>query len=572
MLACDFARPFRHALLLSFCLVLACLSSVAAQTVRPSTSNVTLPADKQFALIAAHNKIALDPLTPTAGSAGIMLTGRLIATNSYADAANNLKDGDITLISCDASTYPGPLDASKTIEEAVSKNPIAIVLFSSTATQCSFNSSENFTYTSLYTTINPFSLTAVQDYPSEQAKIMLYTRSDNTTSDGSFTKSPTTAVAMIILYSITGIITALFLVIIVVGAIRAHRHPERYGPRHVIGRPRQSRAKGIARAMLETLPIVKFGDKDDKPITSSRDVELGGAGGAHPAGSPPAIGAGATTADGSAHGGEANTEPELVKTETVDGNHESEQRKTEGGTNADSGLACSVCTDDFVKGQDIRVLPCDHKFHPECIDPWLLNVSGTCPLCRVDLRPINSPTDHDLSEAHPHADFDSHEPSLTAIPASSTNNAAAMSTSQTTADPTSPPNRRSRTGLSLYLQSTLNRRHMRDATPEERIQALRTLRTANRARESESGGSTEPRSRNRMSARLSRAFTSSRPPSGVPTTSLPASNSAEVSESDSFAGRWKYEGRRSIYGNGIMVLMRNDFKALSYGDRAAIER
>ena len=46
----------------------------------------------------------------------------------------------------------------------------------------------------------------------------------------------------------------------------------------------------------------------------------------------------------------------------------------------DNGLACSVCVEDFVKGQDIRVLPCQHKFHPECIDPWLLNVSGTCPL------------------------------------------------------------------------------------------------------------------------------------------------------------------------------------------------
>jgi hypothetical protein len=26
------------------------------------------------------------------------------------------------------------------------------------------------------------------------------------------------------------------------------------------------------------------------------------------------------------------------------------------------------------------VLPCQHKYHPNCIDPWLLNVSGTCPL------------------------------------------------------------------------------------------------------------------------------------------------------------------------------------------------
>lgn len=149
---------------------------------------------------------------------------------------------------------------------------------------------------------------------------------------------------------------------------------------------------------------------------------------------------------------------------------------------------------------------------------------------RVDLRPTtNSPMDPDFSESHTHTDFDSLEPSLTALPASSTNNAAGTST---TPNPTPTPNRRSRTGLSLYLQSTLNRRRMRDATPEERIQALRTLRTANRARESESAGSTEQRPRNRMSARLSRAFTSaSRPTSGVPTTApLPASNSPEVSE------------------------------------------
>ena len=193
---------------------------------------------------------------------------------------------------------------------------------------------------------------------------------------------------MIILYSITGIITALFLVIIVVGAIRAHRHPERYGPRHVIGRPRQSRAKGIARAMLETLPIVKFGDKDDKPITPTRDIELGRSERADPNDPAAARATEAPIADSSVHNDKVDTEPELVKTETVDGTNDSERRKTQDGTNTDNGLACSVCTDDFVKGQDIRVLPCDHKFHPECIDPWLLNVSGTCPLWYVLLTEL----------------------------------------------------------------------------------------------------------------------------------------------------------------------------------------
>ena len=90
--------------------------------------------------------------------------------------------------------------------------------------------------------------------------------------------SPTTAVAMIILYSITGIITTLFVIIIITGALRAHRHPERYGPRaSAAGRAGQSRAKGIARAMLATLPIVKFGDQDEtppKPPAADRDLEM----------------------------------------------------------------------------------------------------------------------------------------------------------------------------------------------------------------------------------------------------------------------------------------------------------
>lgn len=392
MLTHQLAVPLRHAVLLSLCVVLAWLPTVSTQATRPSASNVTLPLAKQFALTTPHAKtgfdpLKLDPLTDVAGMAGNIGPGPVTVTDSAQDAENNLTEGEITFISCDPSFYPGNLVAADTITHAVSKNPIAIILYSSNFTQCSFNETDNFNYTSLYTTISPISHSSVEGYRSAAARIMLFSKLDNdntgSSSDAPFTKSPTTAVAMIILYSITGIITALFLVIIVVGAIRAHRHPERYGPRHVIGRPRQSRAKGIARAMLETLPIVKFGDKDDKPITSARDIELGRSEGANPTGPPPVPATKAPIADGSVHTDEADTEPELVKTETVDGPHDSERRKTQDGTDTDNGLACSVCTDDFVKGQDIRVLPCDHRFHPECIDPWLLNVSGTCPLWYV---------------------------------------------------------------------------------------------------------------------------------------------------------------------------------------------
>ncbi|KAK4174537.1 hypothetical protein QBC36DRAFT_333409 [Triangularia setosa] len=50
------------------------------------------------------------------------------------------------------------------------------------------------------------------------------------------------------------------------------------------------------------------------------------------------------------------------------------------------GHSCAICTEDFVEGRDVRKLPCGHIFHPPCVDPWLLQFSVTCPLCRVDLQ------------------------------------------------------------------------------------------------------------------------------------------------------------------------------------------
>jgi len=45
---------------------------------------------------------------------------------------------------------------------------------------------------------------------------------------------------------------------------------------------------------------------------------------------------------------------------------------------------CPICIVDFEEGDDIRVLPCEgkHRFHPECVDQWLLKLSSSCPICR----------------------------------------------------------------------------------------------------------------------------------------------------------------------------------------------
>ena len=43
-------------------------------------------------------------------------------------------------------------------------------------------------------------------------------------------------------------------------------------------------------------------------------------------------------------------------------------------------LGCSVCKEDFSESDDVRILPCGHTHHQHCIDPWILDFAGTCPL------------------------------------------------------------------------------------------------------------------------------------------------------------------------------------------------
>lgn len=312
---------------------------------------------------------------------------------------NNFTSSMIAYISCDDSDYTGYIPVSEVFDTALTANVTAILLYSRVSNYCnmaSIGSSYPFVYSmiransssALLNKITASTLQASITFEDEVTK----TDSGSSSSSSSSSQqnplgaSPTTAVAMIILYSITGIITALFLVIIITGAVRAHRHPERYGPRNILGRPRQSRAKGLARAMLDTIPIVKFGETTE--AAKPTDVELAENEMSSVHGDPEQIAVVAGKSDNQDPHSQQETEPRRSTQSARSGIAAANSSASDPQT--DEGLICSICTDDFEKGQDLRVLPCDHKFHPACIDPWLLNVSGTCPLCRIDLNPPRS--------------------------------------------------------------------------------------------------------------------------------------------------------------------------------------
>lgn len=49
---------------------------------------------------------------------------------------------------------------------------------------------------------------------------------------------------------------------------------------------------------------------------------------------------------------------------------------------------CPICLDDFEpKESQVKELPCRHIFHVDCIDPFLLNNSSLCPICKQSVLP-----------------------------------------------------------------------------------------------------------------------------------------------------------------------------------------
>lgn len=96
---------------------------------------------------------------------------------------------------------------------------------------------------------------------------------------------------------------------------------------------RNPRQRSMVKELLKTLPLVQYDDENDAVSCQAEDEKAGSA----------------------SVSGKTTT---MCKT-------------------GDS--TCAICTDEFVKGQLVRIMPCGHLFHQGCVDEWLVERSRTCP-------------------------------------------------------------------------------------------------------------------------------------------------------------------------------------------------
>jgi hypothetical protein len=230
---------------------------------------------------------------------------------------------------------------------------------------------------------------------------------------------------MIALYVIMGCISAMFALMIGMAARRAIRNPERYGRREGNENDAgQTRAGGIAQALLDTFPVIKFNRRDSpKSLHSDTEIEFrqlphtnqhdsrrtsthGRDGTLHSAVFPDGMSGRRSMADTMSLAPPIQDDGSSIKS-VERGYTDSELQLP--GAKADPGTAsvmadvegdqeeqCPICLIEFEEGDDVRVLPCEkeHVYHKTCIDPWLLDVSSSCPLCRkgqfLHLSPLMS--------------------------------------------------------------------------------------------------------------------------------------------------------------------------------------
>ncbi|KAL4423523.1 hypothetical protein ABPG77_006546 [Micractinium sp. CCAP 211/92] len=119
--------------------------------------------------------------------------------------------------------------------------------------------------------------------------------------------------------------------------------------------------QGMTEAEIRQLPIVVY----EEPAAAR-------------AGADAAAAAAAAAAAGAAlEGGDSGSGSGLASPGSDSG---SDSGRKGGGTRH----TCAICLESYSHGEKLRVLPCQHRYHSECVDTWLANRHPICPVCKAD--------------------------------------------------------------------------------------------------------------------------------------------------------------------------------------------
>ncbi|RPB23840.1 hypothetical protein L211DRAFT_868408 [Terfezia boudieri ATCC MYA-4762] len=317
--------------------------------------------------------------------------------------SNSNDSSTIALLSCDDDS------AKENFLHAARQRPKAIILYTSEGNCCIFQSTYwqstdpdqpfLFTFTNMKA-INTSNLLRYEITTGTNVSVEYWAHFDESAPPPTISVQPSKmdapkGSAKLIVYVFVILIAAGFLAMILFLAVKVSKRRGGEPTQNVRAHPRQSRARGIEKAALDALPVVKFGSKPSE--TTPNDVEMqDGAPSLDTGGSMMELQSEAVEQARAAplsqereHRMKATTAIVMANSPTGSPPAGTPSREVEAPTAVEpdpNQVRCPVCLEDFEEDQEVRVLPCSHSFHTDCIDPWLLNVAGSCPLCRIDLR------------------------------------------------------------------------------------------------------------------------------------------------------------------------------------------